>query len=287
MTGRKPFPHFEWDEAVWRSDVDPTDRLVLLCLPKWINWTTLELWPSMGAIADAAGLTARTVGLSLDRLARRGVLEFLIRSRGGRSGGHGVTHRLRVHPDALAPKYPEGDSEYATHSNPEAGAGLPRTARVDTPKPASKYPEAPSEEPSMHPSGEPTREPSTRPTRIGAPGGGCMDAPSEPASDLRTALARAGIRGANLELLSGAPGLTVEAVERERRAVEADRSVRNPAAVLARRLADVAGVALKLSRRLDPQTRSAVAEIENLRRRKGPPADPTKVGAIRQREPDS
>lgn len=94
---------------------------------------------------------------------------------------------------------------------------------------------------------------------------------AEPADGLavRDALESAGIRGPNLDLLAASPNLTAEVVQRAGKAIHADPNVRNAPAVLARRLADRAGVTLKKSARLPPAMNSAVGRIEALRRTKG------------------
>lgn len=88
-----------WTRLIAESDLGPTERLVCQTLAVWIDWQTLELWPSIPTIAEATGKCRRTVQKALRVLEARGVIEYARRS----SGGLGRSHRFRVRPEALEP----------------------------------------------------------------------------------------------------------------------------------------------------------------------------------------
>lgn len=94
-----------WTRLIAESDLGPTERLVCQTLAVWIDWQTLELWPSIPTIAEATNRTERTIQRVMRSLEARGIVRYVRRS----TGGIGRSHRFRVCPDALKAR-PNGDT---------------------------------------------------------------------------------------------------------------------------------------------------------------------------------
>lgn len=261
MTKSPPW-HVRYLDAVGASATKGVERAMLLAAGRWVDRSD-ELFPRLETWSRLAGCDVRSGRRALRALEQKGLIEVV--ALGGRqAGGNGSStrYRLLIHGFTRIPDKATGIPSEAVRVDPGQHArNHGHDARVRrTPRPV--IPDRVSAEPSMHPS----REPSTGTARdTAAPSStGCMDAP--PGPSLRTALVAAGIRGPNLDRLAESPELTADQVGREARSVRADSKVRNVPAVLARRLAVVAGVSLSASPKLDADSLRGIGQLEKIRR---------------------
>jgi len=245
--------------TVGESLASASEKALLRAMLQWWNPQTGELWPSIGTLAASTGFTQRGVQKILRRLQQMRVVELVQASKGGRSiRGKGLTNRylLRLHQLPMRAEAMELPSKPgpALQQNPEPRAAQPRTMQ-------RMNPEQRSDEPSI---GKRQEELPMKPRQfLQSLEVGCLDASDK---TLRSTLVRCGVRGANLETLAAATGLTSQAVETELRDIQRDGSARNPAAVLVARLSQRTGTTLKSRPPLEQATLTIVAKLEQMRR---------------------
>lgn len=253
-----------WIQAIGRTSLASREKSVLQALLSWIDFDNGEAWPSVQSVADAATLSVRTVQFAYGTLEDEGVLTYVRKSRGGPRQTHHIKIHFNVLNDLSRAEDPSEPQAPCETSNDQ-----PQTVFTATPKPALTNGAGDSGEPSIHLSRKQLRRSGENAEKSSA-GTRWMDGPERNADvGVREALVDAGIRGANLDLLARASALTADIVYSEFRSVSADPGVRNCAAVLTKRLAQIAGVDLR-SRPLVPQsTLNAAVAIEGMRRNLG------------------
>lgn len=269
-----------------RLGLTPTQILVGRALLDFATADRVEVFPSLATLADRVGLTDRGVRKVLRKLEAAGAIQRVLASRGGRTqSGQGISNRWRLtFAESISIPDPrleaaDGESETPTQSrsdrtgdNPERLSGLdafePGTERPRTRNAATDNPEQRSEEASIH---EVTKKPLLKPPEefSSRKMDGCQDTHSHEAPSLRQRLMGLGVMGENLEILSMAPGLTAEMIEREWISVLGDRSVRSHAAVLVKRLAQRLGIELKTRPLLASAEMAYIKKIEERRRHLG------------------
>lgn len=263
-------PWVTWLRTILEADLDPYEKLTLVVLFLHLDVADRdgglrvdgEVWPGMETLAALAGCTPNAARCIVKRLEARGVIG-VTRSRGGPRR----THRYRLELARLRRANPTLALGLAGGDNPNAGGVEPPTTGARTPSVECANPTPALGEPSMHPPREPTKGTGHALEQLPeASAIGSMDA-----MDLRTALHRCGIRGPNLEALASAPNLTPAGVLAELRSIVNAGGVRNPAAVLAKRLAQQGGLTLAKPRtsRLDATDLTRLAALERLRRNRG------------------
>lgn len=280
----KPPGFADYFRAIGDSTLPATDKAVCNAILYFRSATDGKCYPSVGTLARIASLTSRTVGKSLKRLAKIGVVEFVKRSRGGiGERGRGIPHTLRLDLDGLRalkrPTNPEPRSELGEASKGEPRDTQPRTSRPPTPNLAPVNSEPRSHKPSIQPTSEPTKEPSDGAKRFSSTGwmNGARntDLPPAGSDDERRRLAvcqalqACGVQGPNLARLTLCPHITLDVVHEERDRIARDKGVRNRAAVLVKALAKRLNLALP-SRPTPPPRNSKrandpLASIERMR----------------------
>jgi len=118
--------------------LNATQKAMLHAACRWIDWNTLEFWPSVESWAQLASLSGETIRKHCRALEALGVIVVESRSRGGRS----QSNRYRLIPSALIPqeltlfgpvgcavKHPTSDRETPNLAsrNPQLGAAKPPT----------------------------------------------------------------------------------------------------------------------------------------------------------------
>lgn len=230
------------------------EKAILHALAGYADWNTWTCYPSVSTIAANAGYSSRQTGILIRRLQGAGVLHLDRASRGGRaSDGRGITHHFRIDIDRLE-----------SLANPEVVAGftpkrLRKNSAVSNPEPRSHVGQT------NHPSHQ-LNTPSQRDGERSGESFGAAWMDGEGSTDLRAELRRQGIAGPNLEALVSAGRLTAAQVRAEAASVSTGPRVRNKAAVLFRRLQQLAGISPSPSVPLRRDLAGAVSKLEHLRR---------------------
>jgi DNA-binding transcriptional ArsR family regulator len=277
VSGEKTRP--PWCVALERirlSDLEGAPYRVLRAMVEWWSPASGELWPSVASIADGARLHPGTVRKAVKLLKAAGVLEVVEQSRGRHPNVY------RIHLDRLNPRAARGSggdiiSRLARGADRHnSSAAHDERERATPPTLAQRVinPRAARDEPSIH---QPENEPREKTgAEAIASGDGWMEkrtaatGSEDDPKALRDALVAEGIRGPNLDALATCGKLTEADVRREAAGVRLDPKVRSAPAVLAQRLANLAGVELKRGPELDARQRDAIGRIEHLRRHRGP-----------------
>lgn len=237
----------DYFRAIGDSTLPATDKAVCNAILYFRSGTDGTCYPSVGTLAGVASLTSRTVGKALKRLAERGVVEFVTRSRGGiGERGRGIPHTLRLDYAALQSLNREPDSGLGEGAKGEPRDRQPRTSRQPTANETPPNSEPRSHKPSIQPTSEPTKEPSHGAKHFSPTGwmDGAASTPIPPAGsdderrrlEVCKALQALGVRGPNLARLTLSPKITIEMVSEERERIAGDKGVRNLAAVLVKAL---------------------------------------------------
>jgi hypothetical protein len=74
--------YFEREGLVWRAEIDPESKLILLCLNQYLG-ANESAWPSVPRIAKDTGLGDKTIRRRLAALKDLGVLAIVARSKNG------------------------------------------------------------------------------------------------------------------------------------------------------------------------------------------------------------
>ena len=102
------------------------------------------------------------------------------------------------------------------------------------------------------------------------PGSPEPGAAAEPIESVRDALRAAGVRGPNLARLASAPGITAATVRDEHQSIKGARGVRNPTAVLVRRLSERFEVgSMRRDGPIGADTSAILARVEQQQRNRG------------------
>lgn len=278
MTDRSRYPKNTLHalRLIGASDLTGMERDLLRTLLEWADVQEWTLFPSVRTIASNWGRSTRTVQRTMGALRGRGIVEYLRESRGGAApNGAGRTHTIRIRWERLNRDTESGSDD----DNPDTPSGLDRE-NPDTASPSPRHSDAPTltdsrsqgvtvtDKQTIHPTKEQARETEGEADRARCRENGWMgDAPAE-GKTLRGTLQERGIRGPNLEALSGS-NLTPDEARDEWRSVVSDPTVRNQQAVFVDRLEKRAGITLKRRPKLAPEDRAAVAGLERLRRSQG------------------
>lgn len=240
-----------------------SEKNILRVMLLWADKDTGELFPSVETIARHASMTAQGVRRVLRKLKRKGWVVVVKASKGGvRPNGRGIPNVYRLQlggslpppTNAAPPEVPSGPTpRQSTPMNPNCGTGFsptqpepigakPETSQSSTPTVDAMNPNRGTGEPSIHPSNELNQSNPLPVAALSAArvGDQCDAVPCSPYS-LHDALARCGINGRNLEDFAAA-ALTSEQVMHDYAQIKADRKVRNPPAVLAKRLGALTGI---------------------------------------------
>lgn len=233
---------------IGKADLKAAEKNVLRAMLEWVDFRDGSglLWPAVGTLAAQLSMTASGVRGIIKRLVARGVLSVEYRSTGG-----GRTNCWKMHFGTIRDLQPGRETPNAV-----GGSGAPASPNADEgalnleseePSPDAQNPQPPEGEPSIHPPTEPSKKP-MRSAKSGAGDflgeGGWLDGSDANAGSIREVLAACGIRGGNLNILAGCASLTPEIIRAEWATIRTDKGVRNPPAVLAKHLADLAGITL-------------------------------------------
>ena len=283
-TPRKLTGPLRFAKAIGAAPLSRSHKALLNAYVERVNYQTWEAWPGVRDLAERSGIGRRTVQIGIKALAEMGVLSFVYKSKGGiGQNGKGLPHRVVVNIEVL-------EALYGADEHPLAPQGMSRsTAQNQTDKGAEQTAKGADQihKQTIHPSDQKYEQTiyrtpgpaATRTPPIANPDGsshsqgrdGWMakagnDNIDDAPPDLRGTLKALGVRGANLESLTAATGLTIERVRDEWLRISEDANVRSKAAVLVKTLAGETGTVLSLKNRLRPDARQTISAIEELRR---------------------
>ena len=255
--------HFERDRIIADSDLPAASKSVLTALMLYMN-ADAQAWPSHETIAADSGLAVRTVVKHIGTLRSLGVV---CDEGQGRRG----TRIVRIKFDRLSQMARPGTrtADRSARGSPDCatGADARRSSRSTTCAPRA-------DKPSIQPSKEQTTEPLDRPdlridSWMDGPIGGSSLTAAAATTTVRAALVAAGVQGPILERLCSHPDLTAEEVSGELTSIRGQQGIRNPAAVLATRIARRHGIEIPRGRKLGIKAESAVKRIDFLRQERG------------------
>jgi len=100
------------------ADLDPTSRLILLILADHFNEHEGAAWPSLGRMANMAGVSDETVRRHLNELVERKLISK--EPRAGQSNLYGITPPVKAPPTPVTPPT-------RTRGTPHTSVGTPPT----------------------------------------------------------------------------------------------------------------------------------------------------------------
>ena len=234
---QRPPSVFDWFKAIGTSSLDAGEKNVARTLLTWADLKTGgNIFPTIGTVARFTSQTKNGVRGILRRLERKGVITYDRWATGARDAEGVSTNRMRLNFEALCSLHvPDAGRKQVVR-----GASTKLRGRTTS----GASPPLNNVDPN-HPTNTSQAEQAKRTTQLRKRD---VEAPAEQPDGsfrVRQCLLAAGVAGRNLERLAQAPGITLELVSRHRQEIAQDERVRNPTAVLVRRLSDELNIPLK------------------------------------------